>query len=370
MIWYYGILVLLIFPMCYACIGYIREINVNNLVLPICIGILAFFMGCRAVSVGADTCQYVYGFEQIVTTPWTKLFTTKIYGVGGGYELNFEYGYRLYNKLVSMISENPQAITIANSLLIMSLLGKLIKGYSPYVFLSIWLYITLGIYQTQMNMARNAIAILISYLGCKYIAEHNVIKFLICVTIATLFHSSSVLFIPVYWLVTKTKLTGKKIGKILLLSVVCGLAFSLVRPFFVPYLTFGFGRYFAGNTSKFASIVVGAFHLVIVAIVIFFTDKYDRAKMFEGEAIGVWMLVLEMLFFCIGYDVAAATRMAALFGPYLIIFIPRLIKTGIESKTMRLNVIALIVIMSGVQYIARLQINNIGLTMPYQFFWA
>lgn len=42
--------------------------------------------------------------------------------------------------------------------------------------------------------------------------------------------------------------------------------------------------------------------------------------MFECEAIGVWMLMLEMLFFCIGYDVAAATRMAALFGSYLIYF--------------------------------------------------
>lgn len=129
----------------------------------------------------------------------------------GGYELNFEYGYRLYNKLVSLISEKPQTITIANSLLIMALLGKLLNGHSPYVFFSAWLYITLGIYQTQMNMARNAIAILLCYLGCKYIAEHNVIKFLICVTIATLFHSSSVLFIPLYWLVTKTKLTGKRV---------------------------------------------------------------------------------------------------------------------------------------------------------------
>lgn len=92
--------------------------------------------------------------------------------------------------------------------------------------------------------------------------------------------------------------------------------------------------------------------------------------MFECESIGVWMLMLEMLFFCIGYDVAAETRMAALFGPYLIIFIPRLIETGIESKSMRLNVIALVMVLSGMQYIVRLQINNIGSTMPYQFFCA
>lgn len=368
MMWYYGILVLLIFPMFCACIGYIRDINVNNLVLPICIGLLAFFMSCRAVSVGADTCQYVYGFEQIATTPWSELFTTKIYGVWGGYELNFEYGYRLYNKLVSLISEKPQAITIANSLLIMALLGKLIKGHSPYVFLSVWLYITLGIYQTQMNMARNAIAILICYLGCKYIEERNVKKFLIFVAIATLFHSSSVLFVPIYWLVTKTKLKSKKVAKILLLSMGCGFAFSLVRPLFVRFLPFGFGRYFAGNTSKFESLIVGLFHLVLIIVAIFFTEKHDRAKMFECESIGVWMLVLEMLFFCIGYDVAAATRMAALFGPYLIVFIPRLIETGIKSKSVRLNAIALVMILTGMQYIVRLQINNIGSTMPYQFF--
>ena len=268
---------LLIFPMCYACIGYIREINVNNLVLSICIGLLVFFMGCRADSMGADTCQYVYGFEQIVATLCTELFITKIYGVGG-YELNFEYGYRLYNKLVSLISEKPQTITIANSLLIMALLGKLLKGHSPYVFFSAWLYITLGIYQTQMNMARNAIAILLCYLGCKYMAEHNVIKFLICVTLATLFHSSSVLFIPLYWLVTKTKLTGKRVKKILLLSMGCGFAFSFVRPLFVRFLPFGFGRYFAGNTSKFESLIVGLFHLTLIIVVIFFTEKKVEQK--------------------------------------------------------------------------------------------
>lgn len=135
----------------------------------------------------------------------------------------------------------------------------------------------------------------------------------------------------------------------------CGFAFSFVRPLFVRFLPFGFGRYFAENTSKFERLIVGLFHLTLIIVVIFFTEKKDGAKMFECEAIGVWMLMLEMLFFCIGYDVAAATRMAALFGPYLIIFIPRLIETGIESKSVRLNVIALVMVLSGMQYIVRLK---------------
>lgn len=369
MMWYYGILVLLVFPMIFAYIGYVKNIDVKNLTLPICMGILALFMSCRSVSVGADTCQYERGFEQIAVTPWSRLFTTKIYGVGGGYELNFEYGYRLYNRFVGIISKKPQTITIANSLLIMTLLGKLIKGRSPYVFVSIWLYITLGIYQTQMNMARNAIAILICYIGCKYIEEHNAIKYITCVAIATLFHSSSVLFIPLYWLATKTMLTSKKVRMILLLSVGCGLTFAFVRPLLVRYLPFGFGQYFAGDTSKFESLIVGMFHLILVAFVVVLAKKQEVPKMLEEEKIGIWMFLLDMLFFCIGYETSNAARMAALFGPYLIVLIPRLIETGIEQKK-QLNAIAVVVILSGIQYIVRLQINNIGSTMPYQFFWA
>lgn len=82
MVYYYVILILLMLPMSYACIGYYRKINVRNLVLFTSLSMLAFFMSCRAESVGADTCQYVWGFEQIVHTPWSELFSVKIYGVG------------------------------------------------------------------------------------------------------------------------------------------------------------------------------------------------------------------------------------------------------------------------------------------------
>lgn len=369
MVYYYAILLLLILPMSYAYIGQVRKIDVRNLVLPICVGVLAFFMSCRAVSVGADTCQYTWGFEQIVHIPWSKLFTAKIYGAGGGYELNFEYGYRLYNKLISIVTENSQMITVANSLLIMALLSRLIKSHSPYVFLSIWLYVTLGIFQTQMNMARNAIAILICYIGCSYIKKHDFKRFLRYIIIATLFHTSSILFAPLYWLVNNIRLTEKKIIRLLLVSIFCGVTFSWVRPFAIRFLPFGLGRYFAGNTSKMESLIIGAFHLALVLFVILLINKRNRANAVEYESVGIWMLVLEMLFFCIGYDVASATRMAALFGPYLIVSIPNLIDRGIASENMKLNAIALVVILTGAQYVARLQINNIGSTMPYMFFW-
>ena len=74
---------MLIFPMSCAAIGYLKGIDVKNVVLPMSMAVLAFFMSFRAISVGADTREYVWGFQQIASTPWHNLFINKIYGVGG-----------------------------------------------------------------------------------------------------------------------------------------------------------------------------------------------------------------------------------------------------------------------------------------------
>lgn len=287
----------------------------------------------------------------------------------GGYELNFEYGYRLYNKFITILCDNSQAITVSNSLLILLLFSKLIKSQSPYVFLSVWLYVTLGIYQTQMNMARNAIGIFISYIGCTFIEKKDMKRFLFFIFLATLFHTSSILFLPLYWLVTNIELSSKRIVKLFVFSICFGLFFPLIRPYIITYLPFGFGRYFISNTSKLESLLIGVFHLTLFICVLFFMDEEKRKKAIKSESLGVWMLVLEIMFFCIGFDVAAATRMSALYGPFLIIMIPKIIENGFESKNKKLDLITLIIIITGFQYILRLGINNIGSTIPYVFFW-
>ena len=370
MFWYNVILILLAFPLSLAFVGYVRKINMRVLVLPLSLLILFFFMSCRAESVGADTAQYIYGFKQICNTSLRDLTGTTIFGLGGNYRLNFEYGYRLYNKVVSFFSTDGQAITVANSLMIFLLLSKLLKTQSAYAFLSIWLYITLGTFQTQMNMSRNAIAILICYLGLRYIEKRNPVKYLLCILIATLFHSSSILFFPFYWLVDRIRLTPRILRWILIVAIALGFSFSVFKPLLVSRLPFGFGRYFGNDTQKFSSLLVGVFHVLLLLQTWLLTEHTQRKAAVQDERVGMWMFVGDVFFFCVGYDIAAASRMAALFGPYLMVLIPNLLRKGIRSDRRRLLAIALIMTLTGVQYIIRLSINNIGSTMPYKFFWS
>ena len=84
---------------------------------------------------------------------------------------------------------------------------------------------------------------------------------------------------------------------------------------------------------------------------------------------GKTTLTEKLLLFGIAYFLPIGTRIAALFGPYLIIFLPNLIKSTISVKKYETIAIMLVVIICWIQYFIRLSINNIGTTMPYLFYW-
>lgn len=368
MFWYVMILLLLLYPAAITIMGEKQRINYDSITIFISSCIIVFFMAFRAVSIGADTKQYCYGFNQIKQLSFMELFITPIYGLGGNYELNFEYGYRAWNWLTSFFSQNQQIITIANSILIVVLLAKLIKKQSPYPFLSMWLYITLGIFQTQMNMARNAIAILICYHALQYIKEQKLTKYVMFVFFATMFHESSILFFAVYFLVNYVPIRRHRIMKLLIGAVIIGFIFSEVRLYVYDIMPNRYAGYITGNTTKFESLIVGVFYSGLMGVILFGMNSGSRLTVVENESVGMWMFIINIMFFCIGYDMSAATRIAALFGPYMIISIPRLINQG-YSQGDKQRVLFLIFFLCGIQYLLRLRINNIGGTMPYEFIW-
>ena len=80
------------------------------------------------------------------------------------------------------------------------------------------------------------------------------------------------------------------------------------------------------------------------------------------------MLVVNLCFFGLNIGLGYASRMAALFGPYIIILIPRLL-TLIPDRVRRMDTARLLMALCFVQYVLRMCINNIGGSMPYTFFW-
>ena len=369
MFWYIVICILMIYPLGIIWAGKVSGKKTERVALFSACLILWFFMAMRGVYVGVDTKYYSYVFSQFDDIPLSEIFTAATYATESEtWTFDFEPGYRLLNKLVSFVSVSPQAITIVNSTLIIVLLYKLICKNSPDVMLSVWLFITLGIFQTEMNVTRNAIAILLVYNALPYIHEKKFWKYVFICLAASSFHISAIAFIPLYWLLRNTSLTIKKCVLLIVGFSLTGIFFSITGPFIRMIMPSAFDRYFVVSNEKMVSLMIGILNAGVFCICYMLLNRGERKRVFAEYSIGVCMLLMNVCFFGLNIGLGQASRMAALFGPYLIIFIPQVLSL-IESDIRKKDATVLVVVLCGMQYIARLCINNIGGTMPYYFFW-
>lgn len=369
MFWYVILCILMLYPLSIVYAGNISGKRTQCVALMAACLILWFFMAMRSTEVGVDTKYYSHVFTQFSEIPFSKVFTAELYATEeADWIFNFEYGYRLYNKLISLFSNSPQAITVCNSSIIIVLLYYFIKKNSPIFLLSIWLYITLGIFQTEMNVTRNAIAILIVFHAFRYVKQKRIFSYVFSCIFAAFFHKAVLVFIPVYWIIHKVEWNWKRMIGCMLFTVLVGGGCSFISPYLSTSLPYGLGRYFTSTNSKAEAIIVGAFYLTLFLIICFFMNAKERIMIYSECKIGTTMFTLNLCCFGLSAGVGYASRIAALFGPYMIIFIPELI-SRIEDSDKKKMVTCLAVAVCGCQYFMRLLINNIGGTLPYTFFW-
>lgn len=369
MFWYVVICALMLYPLCIAHAGNLSGRKTKHIALFTALFILWFFMAFRDVSVGVDTKHYAYVYGQFSDIPFSKVFTAVTYAnESESWAFDFEPGYRLVNKLLSLFFPSTQTITIFNSTLIIVLWYFLIKRDSPNFLLSVWLFLTLGIYQTEMNVTRNAIAILMVYNAFPYLRRGNFPKYLAVCLFASLFHVAALILIPVYPLARRLRLTPRLAVLLIGLSCVIGFAFPLISPVLSAVVPARFAKYLQGNNEKLGSLIVGVLNGGVFLLTYLLIPRKESRLVFRRFRLGLMLLVINLCFFGLNIGLGDASRMAALFGPYLVILIPRML-TLIERGPRRREATAIIVALCGIQYVLRLCINNIGGTLPYAFFW-
>ena len=346
-----------------------RDINAEKPALQISIWILAFFMMLRNPSVGVDTKFYDYIFEQFREIPFRDVFTARLYAVSSlSWGIDFEPGFRLMNKVLSLFFADGQAIIVFSSILIMILLYVFIKNESPLAMLSVWLYITLGYFQTEMNVSRNAMGILICLLALPLIEQKKWRAYIFLVLLGASLHQTVLFFLPVYLLLSRVPLTWKRSVLFMGGSLVLGLNFDWIRGTLQRMLPGRYARYLTKGNSRAESILVCVLLLGLTCMVLVQMTKEERKRAMACLQTGFWMLTLTVCFFWVGISFTAGARAAALFSLYMIVFLPKLISI-ISSKSRKYLVVSEMVIICFLQYILRMQINNIGGTMPYLFFW-
>ena len=110
MFWYLVICVLMLYPYAIARAGSLTGRRTKHIALMNACLILWFFMAFRGLRVGVDTKHYAYVFSQFDDIPFSRVFTAVTYAnESESWAFDFEPGYRLANKLLSMFFTGGQA---------------------------------------------------------------------------------------------------------------------------------------------------------------------------------------------------------------------------------------------------------------------
>ncbi|WP_214823606.1 EpsG family protein [Exiguobacterium sp. s28] len=160
--------------------------------------------GFRHMSIGADTLQYKWMYDQTKTISWSRLgenFVQILFGDADGRDP----GYYIFQKMTQLMTDNYQWYLVIVAVLFLVPFGIWIYRNSMEPLLSFIIFSTLfyaffaitGIRQTLAT----AIAVLIGY---HFIQQRRFWPFLGVVLVAATIHKSALVFIPFYFLATKT----------------------------------------------------------------------------------------------------------------------------------------------------------------------
>ena len=331
----------------------IKNISISKILSIFLICILFLVSAFRTSSVGADTKIYLDYYEIIRNN-------TLFYSLNN---LTFlESGYIIFNKLVSIFTTNFNSITFFNSLLVLFSLYKLIKNQSKDALLSIFLFITFGFYQSTFNIARSCFAVFVGYEAIDKFDNNKKIKGILLFILAFLFHKSSIilLLIPI---LSKFKFKKKYIKYYVLLIIILFYGLEFLMPILNTLIQNDYSYYLARKNEG----VVEKIFLLIVHLGLFIPCSFlikDKNNYVKNNKRYYIFILLETLFYLFSIKYTLFLRVAYIFAMYNIVSIPNIITDLPKQK--KSTVKALVIILCFIQFILRLNINNIGNTIPYK----
>lgn len=196
--------------------------------------LLIFFFGFRGF-IQSDFQNYYPWFEDLPTIWQYRSFVK-------AFSENYEPGFVLFTILCKSVFPNYFFWIFVCTLIDILLLRKIFREYSFNVCLSFAIYFAIGAVIMEFNLMRNIKAILILIIAMKYVRENNIGKYLLCVFTSMLFHITSIIFIPLYFVI------GKKWPKSLLIGIfIACMAVLFLRISFLPVLLPSVAQFLGGE---------------------------------------------------------------------------------------------------------------------------
>ena len=314
---------------------------------------LTVLIALRHESIGNDTSNYIRFFKAFSRMDWQGLRRE-----------NMENGYRYLNKLISLVSREPQFYLAAVAVLVS------IPSYSSFrrlctdAALAVVLYCTMSTFVMMFSGIRQMISMAIGFVAYEFARKKKLVPCVLLVLLAMSFHASAFMLAFMY------PLYHARITKRWLYVVVpvLGLCFVYNRQIF-GVMTLILERYTEYNTEIEPT---GAYTmLVLLGLFCVFCFLIPDERKLDDETIGLRNFLL--LTFALQMFAPLHT-LAMRMGYYYMIFIPLLLPRVIECRSRRWSQVAIwgrhvMVTFFLLYFFARASAGGSLHVFPYHFFW-
>lgn len=285
----------------------------------------------RDVTVGYDYYNYANYFIKVRNGGWSFMV-----GSANGYR--FEFGYSLFNYLVSLFTGDIHIFMLAVAVFIVGLTAVLLYRYSPIPWIGMFIFISFGFYGISLCTIRETMATIIFMFAIHPLKNRKIVPYLLLVLLAASFHKALLIMIPVYFIaaipLNWKSLTAYTIFTLLLSVTVWPIFNFITRYVFKSYATEN-GLYFMnGRDWKIAAVPV----LMMIAAVLL---KKLLLKHDPGNTILINLSIYSAILYILACQHFLFQRVGMMFFTSSILLIPEIlaaIRTNMEVQELENSV--------------------------------
>lgn len=154
---------------------------------------------------GIDWITYSKDFDQLYTFPYVRL--ANIFG-------GFNPVFKLLEVSIKSLGGNIQVVFIVVQIVVSLFLWKALNFLTDYKITALLLYFALLFFHLDMNLMKQAVAVAIFYYSIQFIGEKSLVKYTLFIILATLFHWSAFVWLPLYFILNRRFPTPLLLGLI------------------------------------------------------------------------------------------------------------------------------------------------------------
>lgn len=317
------------------------------------INILALIIisSLKTEDTSSDTYNYVLSFHSAVDI--NSFFSIPIF--------RYEPGYVLLEIIIKSITDNVNVLFFIISIISLSLLGKIIWQYSPYPFLSIFIYVCMFYFKRDIITIRYGISCVFMLMAIVSLYNNSNKKFILWSMVSFMFHYTafSVILFYVYYYFFENRIKDVQIVLLILFvfSILGITILSIIKvlpnflpPFFAYAITKGLSHLGNEVSVGFKQIVPYLpFCLIVNKLRIY---RIDKIKVLYLTFLFSILMMIEL------NQSATFSRVNQMYLTIIVLFFPFLINY-IKKKNNFLVVYSLIMVFSIYMFV-RISFFNSG----------